>query len=127
MTTLADIMTRDVFTTPPATSVAEVAASMVRGRFGSAMVMQGPMVLGILTERDVLRAAASGTDLRASPVSEWMTRDAQTASPDVDSEEAAQLMLTRGFRHLPVTEGGRVTGIVSLRDVLSARVRRPSG
>ena len=56
-----------------------------------------------------------------------MTRDAQTASPDVDSEEAAQLMLTRGFRHLPVTEGGRVTGIVSLRDVLSARVRRPSG
>ena len=79
-----------------------------------------------------MRARSSGKRcsaprLRASPVSEWMTRDAQTASPDVDSEEAAQLMLTRGFRHLPVTEGGRVTGIVSLRDVLSARVRRPSG
>jgi len=127
MARLEDIMSRDVFTIEGHTPVSEAAGAMVKGRIGSALVMQGTMLLGIVTERDVLRAAASGTDLRASPVSEWMTRDAQTASPDVDSEEAAQLMLTRGFRHLPVTEGGRVTGIVSLRDVLSARVRRPSG
>ena len=84
MPTLADIMTRDVFTTPPATAVAEVAASMVRGRFGSAMVMQGPLLLGILTERDVLRAAASGKDLTASTASDWMTRDPETATPDTD-------------------------------------------
>jgi CBS domain-containing protein len=99
----------------------------MKGRVGSALVVQGPMLLGILTERDVLRAAASGTDLRTSKVAEWMTKDAETAGPDLDSEEAAQIMLSRGFRHLPVTDGSRVTGIVSLRDVLSARVRRPSG
>ena len=124
MPTLADIMTRDVFTTPPATAVAEVAASMVRGRFGSAMVMQGPLLLGILTERDVLRAAASGKDLTASTALDWMTRDPETATPDIDAEEAAATMLSKGFRHLPVCDDNGLVGIVSLRDVLSARIGR---
>jgi CBS-domain-containing membrane protein len=53
-----------------------------------------------------------------------MTRDPQTAEPDVDSEQAAELMLAGGFRHLPVIEGNTLVGIVSLRDVLSSRIRR---
>jgi len=124
MAALRDIMTRDVFSVARETPVAEAAGAMVKGRFGSAIVTQGAMTLGIFTERDVLRAAASGDDLTASPVSRWMTPDPTTASPDSDSEEAAQTMLANGFRHLPVVEGTEVTGIVSLRDVLSARIRR---
>ena len=124
MAPLKDIMTTDVFAAEPATPVADAAKRMVKGRFGSALVMQGPMVLGIFTERDVLRAAASGDDLKASAVSKWMTKDPTTASPDTDSEEAAELMLSGGFRHLPVVDGQNVAGIVSLRDVLSARIRR---
>jgi CBS domain-containing protein len=121
---LCDIMTREVFTASPDTPVTEVAKAMVKGRFGSAIVMQGPVLLGIFTERDVLRAAASGADPAASRISRWMTKDPVTAAPGMDSEEAAQLMLSQGFRHLPIVDEERLKGIVSLRDLLSARIRR---
>lgn len=125
MATLDDIMTREVFTAEPGTPVAEVAARMLKGRVGSAVVTQGRMLLGIFTERDVLRAAASGSDLTSSPVSEWMTPDPVTVVPETDADEAAEMMLTNGFRHLPVMQGGALAGIVSLRDILSIRIARP--
>ena len=124
MTKLAEIMTSRVFTAAPETPVAEAAAAMVRGGFGSAVVVDGTLLAGIVTERDVLRAAASGAELTRSPVSRWMTRDPQTAGADLDAEQAAELMLGGGFRHLPVVEGNTLVGIVSLRDLLSARIRR---
>jgi CBS domain-containing protein len=123
--TLAEIMTKDPFVVAADTTVADVAAQMVKQRVGSAVVMDGAWLAGIFTERDVLRAAASGKDLTASNVGEWMTPDPMTAEPEMDAGEAAQVMLSRGFRHLPVMESNRVTGIVSLRDVLSTRIRRP--
>jgi CBS domain-containing protein len=86
--------------------------------------MQGSFLAGILTERDVLRAAASGEDLRAVSVSEWMTPDPRSAAPDATPEEAAQLMLLNGFRHLPVVDGREVCGVVSLRELFAARIRR---
>jgi CBS domain-containing protein len=121
---LAEVMTADVFTVAPECPVAEAAQAMVKGRFGSAVVMQGRMLVGIFTERDVMRAAASGSDLTGSPVSRWMTRDPETAGPDVDSQRAAEVMLGGGFRHLPVVRENALIGIVSLRDLLSLRVRR---
>ena len=127
MPTLAEIMTKDPFVVGADTTVADVAAQMVKQRVGSAVVMDGAWLAGIFTERDVLRAAASGRDLTASTVGEWMTPDPMTAEPEMDAGEAAQVMLSRGFRHLPVMESNRVTGIVSLRDVLSTRIRRPGG
>jgi CBS domain-containing protein len=124
MATLKEIMSDDVFAAPPETPVAAVAKTMVKGRFGSALVTRSSMLVGIFTERDVLRAAASGVDLTTAPISEWMTRDPETATPDVDSEAAAQMMLSGGFRHLPVLVDNTVVGIVSLRDLLSSRIRR---
>ena len=105
MAQLRDIMTTKVLTTSAERPVAEVTAMMVKARVGSAVVLQGSWLAGILTERDVLRAAASRSDLTTSPVSRWMTRDPVTATPDTTVEEAAHLMLTNGFRHLPVLEG----------------------
>lgn len=124
MARLDQIMTREVFTTAPDAKVVDVAKSMVKGRFGSAIVMQSSWIAGIFTERDVLRAAAAGADPNTASVGDWMTKDPVTVSPDIDSEEAAQMMVTHGFRHLPVVEGKEVAGIVSLRDVLSARLRK---
>jgi CBS domain-containing protein len=127
MVALTEIMTPDVFSAPPDTTVVEAAATMVRGGFGSAVVLEGRSVAGIFTERDVLRAAASGADLTRSSLSRWMTPDPVTARPEVDSDEAAELMLGGGFRHLPVVESGELVGIVSLRDLLSLRIGRRPG
>ena len=125
--TVRDLMTTRMVTTSPDDPVADAAAAMVKHRVGSALIMQGRFLAGILTERDVLRAAASGTDLTNSPVSAWMTKDPEQASADTTLEDAGQLMLLHGFRHLPVMEGREVCGIVSLRDLAAARIiRRPA-
>jgi CBS domain-containing protein len=123
---LRDIMTTKVVTTSADRPVAEVTALMVKARVGSAVVLQGSWLAGILTERDVLRAAASGSDLTRSPVSQWMTRDPVTATPDTTVGEAAEVMLTNGFRHLPVVEGRSLKGVVSIRDILASGIRRRS-
>ncbi len=125
MTALRDLMSTQVALTSPDTSVAEAAASMVKANVGSAIVMQGRFLAGILTERDVLRSAAAGEDLRAARVADWMTPDPESASPDTSVEEAADIMLKHGFRHLPVMEGRTVCGVVSLRDLFATRIRRP--
>jgi CBS domain-containing protein len=125
MTMLRDLMSTRVALTSPDTSVAEAAVSMVKANIGSAIVMQGRFLAGIITERDVLRSAASGEDLRVARVSDWMTPDPQSVSPDTSVEEAADIMLKHGFRHLPVVEGRTVCGVVSLRDLFATRIRRP--
>ena len=125
MTVLRDIMSTRVALTTPDTTVAEAAAGMVKAKVGSAVVMQGRFLAGILTERDVMRSAASGEDLRVSRVSDWTTPDPQSASPDTSIEEAADVMLKNGFRHLPVVDGRTVCGVVSLRDLFATRIRRP--
>ena len=125
MTVLRDLMSTRVALTTPDTSVAEAAAGMVKANVGSAVVMQGRFLAGILTERDVLRAAASGENLVAARVMDWMTPDPQSASADTTVEEAAAIMLRNGFRHLPVVDGRTVCGVVSLRDLFATRIRRP--
>jgi len=124
--TIGDLMTTRVVSAGLDDPVADAAAAMVRQKAGSALIMQGPFLAGILTERDVLRAAASGIDLTHSPVSAWMTKDPEPVSPDTTVEDAGQLMLLHGFRHLPVLEGREVRGVVSLRDLAATRIRRPA-
>jgi CBS domain-containing protein len=125
MAKLKDLMNTSVVTASPDTTVQEAAAGMVRARVGSVVVLQGSFLAGILTERDVLRAAASGEDLSVSLVSAWMSPDPQAASLDMSAEEAAQIMLLNGFRHLPVVDGREVCGVVSIRDLFAAKIRRP--
>jgi len=124
--TVGEMMhTRVIFTTPDS-PLSEAAAEMVQERVGSALVMDRSLLAGILTERDVLRAAASATDLTAVQVSAWMTKDPQSAAPDTTIEDAAQMMLLNGFRHLPIMEGPTVRGVVSLRDLAAASISRPA-
>lgn len=122
---VGDLMAIDVVTVPLDAPLAVAATAMIEQKTGSALVMEGSFLAGILTERDVLRAAASGADATTVPVSAWMTADPQAASLDTPAEEAAQIMLRNGFRHLPVLDGRHVCGVVSLRDLFAARIRRP--
>ena len=124
MAMLKDLMNTSVVTASPDTTVTEAAAGMVRARVGSVVVLQGSFLAGILTERDVLRAAASGEDLSVSLVSAWMCPDPQAAGLDMTAEEAAQIMLLNGFSHLPVLNGREVCGVVSIRDLFAAKIRR---
>jgi CBS domain-containing protein len=122
MSTVGDIMATGLFSIEPTTTVAEAATVMGERRIGSALVMQGDRLLGIFTERDIVRALGEHFDAAGHPVSEWMTADPVTVEPSMPVEEALRMMLDRNFRHLPVTEGGRVSGIVSMRDLTAAGV-----
>jgi CBS domain-containing protein len=125
-TALSDLMHGQVVSVTADDPVAVAATAMVKHKTGSALVMQGRLLVGILTERDVLRAAASGTDLTQAPVAAWMTKDPESVALDTTVQEAAQLMLLHGFRHLPVLRGREVCGVVSLRDLFAARISRPA-
>ena len=124
MAAVREVMSSDVVTLPGSTPMAEAAQKMVRRGIGSVLVVDGAMLSGILTERDVLRAASRATDMASDPIDHWMTPDPTTCGADTTTEAAAELMLSGGFRHVPVMGDGRLMGIVSLRDVLSARIGR---
>lgn len=115
---LRDLMTTDVLTTSPDEDVATAARAMTDRDIGSACVVddEGGLI-GIITERDVLRAAASGSDLTAEPVRDWMTGEPVQVEPDELPSKVASTMRERGFRHMPVQEAGELVGIVSLRDL----------
>jgi CBS domain-containing protein len=111
-------MSRDLLTVAPGDALGEVAQRMVERDVGAVIVLEGSALAGILTERDVLRAVARGIRDDAV-VHEWMTTDPDTIDPDETTEHAATLMMHGGFRHLPVTEGGAVVGILSIRDLMA--------
>lgn len=115
---LRDLMTSDVLTTSPDTTIAGAAEAMTDRRIGSACVVdEDGRLQGIITERDVLRAAASGRDLGDERVTEWMTPDPVTVGPDEVPSEVATVMRERNFRHLPVLEDDELVGILSMRDL----------
>ncbi len=120
MPTLREIMRTELVTVAPTSTVAEAATVMGEHGVGSALVVDGERPVGIFTERDALRALASDFDAPRHPVSQWMSRELVTLPVDADARAARDLMLERGFRHLPVVEGDRVVGIVSLRDLSRA-------
>jgi CBS domain-containing protein len=125
MGTLADVVRPNFLTVAPEDTLGEVAERMTRENVGAVIVKDYGRLIGILTERDLLRAMAARVHTSDARVRQWMTSDPITASPDMDLDEAAQVMLDNGFRHLPIVEGGNVIGVVSLRRVLGGR-RQPA-
>jgi CBS domain-containing protein len=117
MKTLGELMHTDVLTVAPGASVGEAAALLGRERVSSVLVLDGERLAGIFTERDVVRALAAYFDAAQHPVEEWMASDPITATPTTTENEAIELMQEHTIRHLPVVEGERVVGIVSMRDL----------
>jgi CBS domain-containing protein len=112
-----DAMTPVLCTTPAGTTVAEAASLMAQRRVGSALVVEEEQLLGIFTERDIVKALSQDALAIHQEISHWMTRDPQTIAPEASLDEALQRMVSGNFRHLPVMEGGRLVGMLSMRDV----------
>jgi CBS domain-containing protein len=117
MTTVDEIMSRSLLTVDVATTLTDAARQMDRRAVGAVLVFSGERLVGILTERDVLRAVAAG-QTESSTVGDWMTRDPETIEPSDRAGHAASIMIHGGFRHLPVLDGGKAVGIVSIRDLV---------
>jgi len=89
---------------------------------GSLAVVEGMSLLGLITERDIRRAVATGIDLETA-VSALMSGDPDTFDPDLDVWDAAAWIVESGYRHLPVVgDEGELQGVVSIRDLLKALV-----
>ena len=125
MATLADILKPNFITVAPEDTLGEVAEKMMKQNVGAVIVKDFGRLIGILTERDMLRAMASRMHTSEARVRQWMTADPITVPPDMALDDAAKIMLDHGFRHLPVTDGETVLGVVSLRRVLGGR-RQPA-
>ncbi len=112
-----DVMTEATVTKSAADTLRSAAERMWRHQTGSLLIMENGQLSGIITERDLLRAVALGADPQTSTVDEAMTTEVYTVPPEMELREAAREMAARWIRHLPVVEGGRVLGVVSMRDV----------
>ena len=125
MGTLAEIVKPNYITVAPEDTLGEVAERMTNANVGAVIVRDHGRLIGILTERDMLRAMAARMHTSEARVRQWMTPDPITVPPDMELDEAAKVMLDHGFRHLPVMDGETVLGVVSLRRVLGGR-RQPA-
>lgn len=122
---VGDVMSRDLVTVEPATPIGEAVALMSQRRVGSVLVSQDGRLDGIFTERDVVRAVSHSADATADAVEAWMSRRPTSVEADLSVGQALDVMLQGGFRHLPVTEAGRLAGMASMRDLSRALAKKP--
>ena len=112
-------MSSVVLTVGPGHTLRECARQMADRKVGAAVVLdpdgEGP---GIITERDILQSVGTGQDLDSEQVCQHLTSDVVYAAPDWSLEKAAGEMVRGGFRHLVVTEGGEMIGVLSMRDIV---------
>ncbi|THD45629.1 MAG: CBS domain-containing protein [Bradyrhizobium sp.] len=115
---------RDVLTTQPHRTLKEVAAQLAAKGVGAVVVSDAAhAVLGILSERDIVRAIGTGpASALEEPVSRYMTARVTTVEETTTIDEAMEMMTNGRFRHLPVVERGRLVGIVSIGDIVKRHV-----
>jgi CBS domain-containing protein len=121
---VADVMTVRVVQAVPEESAREAIRKMLAANVGSIAICEGPRLVGIFTERDVLRLAGEAVDLDVTLVRDVMTADPITIQAEGDIVAAARIMSERRIRHLPVMQGENILGVVGIRDVMGALVER---
>ncbi len=123
---IADVLRNkgaSVATITPETSVSGLLTELSVHNIGAMVVVSPDGVIGIVSERDIVRALQErGADLLRLPVSEIMTTFVATCTPNDSVDSLSVLMTTKRVRHIPVMEDGRLTGIVSIGDVVKTRM-----
>ena len=123
---IADVLRNkgaSVATITPETSVSGLLTELSVHNIGAMVVVSPDGVIGIVSERDVVRALQQrGADLLRCPVSEIMTKFVATCAPTDSVDSLSVLMTEKRVRHIPVMENGRLTGIVSIGDVVKTRM-----
>jgi len=113
------IENQEIVTAPESATVADAARLMRERQVGAVMVVEGGKLAGVFTERDALfRVVAESRDVQTTQLSEVMTRNPRTVSPDQTFSDALHIMHEGGFRHVPVVRDGRPVGMISCRDAL---------
>ena len=113
----------DVVTAPPSLPVADAARLLSEKRIGSLLILDRGKVVGILSERDIVRAlAAEGPSCLDGPVSRLMTAKVVTCDPGQTIADVMEMMTSGRFRHVPVIADGRVAGMISIGDVVKWRL-----
>ena len=121
------MQTRNLLTTSPDTSVYDTAFLMTRRGVGAVSVVDGDLLVGIFSERDLMtRVLVPGLDPRTTLVSSVMTRDVITAELHDRTTSCMQKMKARSCRHLPVLSGGRVIAMLSMRDLMRDEIEEQS-
>jgi CBS domain-containing protein len=108
----------DVFGVAISDSLEEAASTMHFNEVGALPVFDDGRLVGILSERDVVRAVAEGVVPQETAAGDYMTSDPSWVTPETSVQEASDRMLQLGVRHLPVLLGANVVGMVSMRDLL---------
>ena len=118
ITAILDRKGRTVFSVSPTMSVADAVAEMNRHRVGSVLVIDAERLVGIFTERDVLRrVVGAGVDPKQTLVTDVMTAGVITISPDATVEDTMRLFTEKRLRHLPVVDNGQLVGTISIGDI----------
>lgn len=113
----------DIVTLPLGTAVSEAARTLSEKRIGAIVVVDGDSPVGILSERDIVRELGRrGEGCLSDDVDSLMTREMVTCAPDETADQVLQKMSDGRFRHMPVMEGGAMTGLISIGDVVKARL-----
>lgn len=121
---LANKGTEEVFTIKPGTLVTDAAQILAERRIGGLVVSKdGQSIDGILSERDIVRSlAVRGASCLSEKIDDMMTRNPICCSPEDTSDQVLTRMTEGRFRHMPVARDGKLAGIVTIGDVVSARL-----
>lgn len=113
---------KDVITITPERTVKDAAALLAQHRIGALIVLDdNQKVVGILSERDIIREAAHNDSVLFQAVSQVMTPEVVTGTPEDDIYSVAHVMTERRFRHLPIVEEGQLIGMISIGDIMKAQ------
>jgi CBS domain-containing protein len=113
-----------VFTSSPDTLIGEIANTLVKENIGAIVIIEKDLVVGILSERDIVRGFTEKKSVRSTKAKELMTKNVITCNTKNTTEELLELMVKKHFRHIPVVQNNKLIGVVSIGDLVKDRTKR---